>query len=204
LHERMQEQQLKARTSQEKLHQDLQKAQQEAQTLRLEASASQDQIQKLTMDKTADEKRVAQLQTRITNLERRLKDSTTANASSWTTSHATATATPDPDATTPPCIPPLGKENDSMSPARSSKCAICFKSAVGIMKKCQCGKSCGCRAHATCVNKIQAGPSVSHPGTPAPRLPVVLCGNSLAAYSKSSALEKSTMMTITPIPSLPK
>jgi chromosome segregation ATPase len=150
LHEKIQDQQTQARTEQENLSQTLQKAQQEGQTLRMEAGVAEDQIQKLSLDKAANEKRVGQLQSRATNLERRLKDSSN---SSWNI------ATPDAsDAAKSPSftIPSLGggKEN---APMPATKCSICFKDAVGIMKKCQCGtKECECRARAICVNKIKA------------------------------------------------
>ncbi len=65
----------------------------------------------------------------------------------------------------------------------SVKCCICSKAAYGIMKSCQCGNSaCNIRAHASCIaagNKSSLPCSVSHPGTPAPQLPLVLCKGSL-------------------------
>jgi hypothetical protein len=63
--------------------------------------------------------------------------------------------------------------------AGSTVCCLCFKPCFGMMKSCQCGKQqCQCRAHMSCVANriIPPGPSVSHPGTPAPVLPLVLCG----------------------------
>ena len=60
-------------------------------------------------------------------------------------------------------------------------CSICFKAAFGLMKTCQCGQpDCNKRAHLTCANRINPGTSVSHPGTPAAKLPVVLCSGALA------------------------
>jgi predicted nucleic acid-binding Zn-ribbon protein len=59
----------------------------------------------------------------------------------------------------------------------SVKCSICGKNAYGMMKSCQCGNpSCDKRAHASCIaGKNPLPASVSHPGTPAPRLPCILC-----------------------------
>ena len=58
----------------------------------------------------------------------------------------------------------------------SVKCCICFKAAYGIMKSCQCGNpTCKRRAHASCVAGKKPLPSVSHPGTPAPQIPCILC-----------------------------
>jgi hypothetical protein len=71
-------------------------------------------------------------------------------------------------------------------------CCICFKAAFGIMKSCPCGH-CQERGHIMCVKQVTAPPSVSHPGTPASPVPVVLCKlgghrrfSSAAASSSSS------------------
>jgi hypothetical protein len=80
-----------------------------------------------------------------------------------------------------------GQENSNnvtVVPAKS--CSICFKAAFGLMKSCQCGQSdCAKRAHIHCASRINPGPSVSHPGTPAPRLPLVLCTAVSAAIAGS-------------------
>ena len=86
-----------------------------------------------------------------------------------------------------------GKENRSMSNMNkatnksfrggagssklsSMKCSICNKNAYGMMKSCQCGDAnCNKRAHAHCIAGKNPSPSVSHPETPAPRLPCILC-----------------------------
>ena len=58
----------------------------------------------------------------------------------------------------------------------STICSICFKEEFGTMKACECGRPiCNRQAHLICAQKINPGPSVAHPGTPAPRLPTVLC-----------------------------
>lgn len=70
------------------------------------------------------------------------------------------------------------KGGSSGSKLSTAKCSICFKNAYGIMKSCQCNQvDCDKRAHASCIAGVQsqALPSVSHPGTPAPRLPCILC-----------------------------
>jgi chromosome segregation ATPase len=174
LHERVEHSQAQHRTEQEKLHQSLHEAQQDAQSLRLQASSDQDQIQKLTMEKAASDMRAEQLQSRIAGLERRLKDSSS-TPSGWLNVTATNAMNVTPETIVPPSF--LDKENDSScTEAPGSRCSICMKASVGIMKLCQCGnKDCKFRAHASCVNRSQAGPSVSHPGTPAQLLPVVLC-----------------------------
>jgi DNA repair exonuclease SbcCD ATPase subunit len=174
LHKQLEEQQVSAVKEQTSHQEALQVAQQESQTLKLQATSHQDQIQQMNMEKKAQEKRMSQMQLNVSNLERRLQESTNLIATPPTTTNHDKTMTP--SFTIPPLGSSGGKENN---PLPSCKCSICFKDAVGLMKKCQCGKPGGCssRAHATCVNKITAGPSVSHPGTPAPRLPVVLCSS---------------------------
>jgi myosin heavy subunit len=63
--------------------------------------------------------------------------------------------------------------------AKQQKCCLCFKDTTGVMRSCQCGqKKCDKRAHATCLSKYKVGniPScVSHPGTPLPHMPLILC-----------------------------
>lgn len=74
---------------------------------------------------------------------------------------------------------PTAKDSHAVPPATT--CSVCFKAAFGLMKSCQCGKpECDKRAHLTCANRVNPGLSVSHPGTPAPKLPLVLCSGALA------------------------
>ena len=62
------------------------------------------------------------------------------------------------------------------------------------MKSCQCGKAaCVKRAHISCVHRVLPAPSVSHPGTPAPRLPVVLCGSFIPSVQTPSIPGASTL-----------
>lgn len=68
----------------------------------------------------------------------------------------------------------VGKENNHAS----GKCNLCFKEQSGIVRWCKCGKSdCQMWAHATCLakGKKNVSTSVSHPGTPPPPLPLILC-----------------------------
>ena len=75
--------------------------------------------------------------------------------------------------------------NDHEVPLAAT-CSICFKAAFGMMKSCQCGQpDCTKRAHLTCAKNINPGPSVSHPGTPGAKLPVVLCNGALAHIMKN-------------------
>lgn len=85
-----------------------------------------------------------------------------------------------------------GQENSNNVVVPAKSCSICFKAAFGLMKSCQCGKSgCDQRAHITCASRINPGPSVSHPGTPAPRLPLVLCTAVSAAGARAAGALKS-------------
>ena len=71
----------------------------------------------------------------------------------------------------------VGKENNDASGC----CTLCFKSKKqnGITRWCKCGKEvCNKWAHAQCLAKGQSNnisTSVSHPGTPPPPLPLILC-----------------------------
>jgi hypothetical protein len=85
-----------------------------------------------------------------------------------------------------------GQENSNNVVAPTKSCSICCKAAFGLMKSCQCGQSgCDKRAHITCASRINPGPSVSHPGTPAPRLPLVLCTAVSAAGARAAGALKS-------------
>ena len=168
LHGRLRFEQASHREQQDSLEQDLQKAQQESHTLRLQSTASGAEIQKLKAENASCEQKMEQMQNKISLLERRLKDS----PNLWASTGLGNTNTPDLAVT--PSKTSLDKENGIAS-SDSMMCSICFKVSSGILKRCQCGQGCNHRAHATCINKIQAGPSVSHPGTPAISLPVILC-----------------------------
>lgn len=67
----------------------------------------------------------------------------------------------------------VGKENN----CASRKCNLCFKEQSGIVRWCKCGKvDCKMWAHAKCLKgKKNVSTSVSHPGTPPPPLPLILC-----------------------------
>ena len=69
----------------------------------------------------------------------------------------------------------VGKENNQPT----GHCNICFKGdASGILRWCKCGKAdCNKWAHAQCLakGKSNVSTSVSHPGTPPPALPLILC-----------------------------
>eukprot|EP00984_Skeletonema_dohrnii_P000973 scaffold316_cov122-Skeletonema_dohrnii-CCMP3373.AAC.5 len=68
----------------------------------------------------------------------------------------------------------VGKENNHASGC----CSMCFKEQSGIVRWCKCGKvDCQKWAHAQCLakGKSNVSTSVSHPGTPPPPLPLILC-----------------------------
>ena len=168
LHDRFKQQRELHREEQEKLQASLRNAQQESQTLGLQCTTFKGEVDRLTNENSSLEKRVEQMQSRINKLERRLNDS----SNSWVAPGIGGPSTS--DQVVAPSQAKSDKENSSGTPRPS--CSICLKPPVGIMKRCQCGtKGCNYRAHATCINRIQAGPSVAHPGTPASLLPVVLC-----------------------------
>jgi hypothetical protein len=199
LHRQLQVQQQLLRTERESHQQALAQIQKDHQTTQHKLSAERDLVQSLKVEKQAADKKVSQLLSKLANLERRLKDTTNLMSAAThvgdTSAVMTSQTASDVDKQSTNLvaaqyvIPRLGgeKENPANSPdlpPPSSKCSICFKDASGLMKKCECGSTgCQIRAHAMCVQHIttnQAGTSVSHPGTPAPRLPVVLCASAKA------------------------
>ena len=160
LHQQLVEQQESAREDKERLRESLLLAEKDVQHLRIEASLQKDLTESKAHDK---EKSNPAVSPDGGFLDTSFSISTTLN---MTTPTARSTTT--------------ARDNHEVPPAAT--CSICFKAAFGLMKSCQCGKSyCDKRAHLTCVNQINPGPSVSHPGTPAPKLPIVLCSGGLAS-----------------------
>jgi predicted nucleic acid-binding Zn-ribbon protein len=185
LHDKMEQVQDRARVEQERLQEALDMAQKTAQELRLQATAHDQEIQRVFSEKAGCEKQIVQLKTRITNLEKRLKDTASfmspptapkgnAAISSETESQRSRTNS---SAAKSFRIPPLTPGNASDIAASTTKiCCLCNRVASGLMKSCQCGQAnCDKRAHSTCISARGSGSSLSHPGTPAPRLPLVLC-----------------------------
>ena len=197
VHEQLAQHQATSRKENERLSEALAKAEKEAQQLRIEAEASQETTNRLRLDKQAAEKQVTELKTRAASSERRLKELTN-NSSMVSPENNNGVEQVGPSSygllsETPATskvgrsysLPPLIKSTTTVAKSKENsgvetgpkKCSICSKLAFGIMKACQCGNpTCRRRAHISCVNRIQPGPSVSHPGTPAPSLPTVFCG----------------------------
>jgi hypothetical protein len=71
------------------------------------------------------------------------------------------------------------KDDQPQLEMRQSACSLCFRPPKpnGITKSCQCGKDdCYKWAHATCLlYRKSVSTCISHPGTPAPLLPTILC-----------------------------
>lgn len=201
LHETIEKLQVKAREDNEHLQESLGKAEKEAQSLRIKAASHDEDIQRIRMDRAAGEKEVTKLKSKVSSLERRLKDATSYapsispddtaetqhlyNEQSTSTSRARGVSfsIPPLTANTPANSNKLKESHrtNRVTPGatKSATCSICSQAAVGFMKSCQCDKpSCQLRAHSSCIAKSKlAGPSVSHPGTPALRPPVLLCGS---------------------------
>jgi hypothetical protein len=208
LHEQLQTQQVKSREDTTRLHEALTKAEKQTQALKIQAEATEEEIQRLRADKTASEKQIAALKTQLVSLERQLRAAEALSAQS-DGSHPQSMVSPEiaswqystgaAKTPLPFAIPPLSSSSKSaatMSPETASSdantttpsptCCVCFKASFGLMKNCQCGTDdCHKRAHVACANRIQPGPSVSHPGTPAPRLPLVLCANGGVARGRA-------------------
>lgn len=73
----------------------------------------------------------------------------------------------------------LTPDKENYPPQLQTECALCFRPhrPNAATKRCQCGiDDCVKWAHATCLlNRKSVSKSVSHPGTPAPVLPMILC-----------------------------
>lgn len=187
LHEQIKEQQTTSTAEKQTLADSLAKAEKESQTLRIKNEALGEELQRAKLDKVAADKQILALKSKLLKAERNL-------------AHATTTVTPEGPTTETVTgltfsLPPLmgtatkstmaatAKENEGVLTGHN--CCLCFKAAYGMMKTCQCGNShCKKRAHNLCVKQVHAPPSVSHPGTPAPLLPIVLCGHTTSS-SKS-------------------
>jgi hypothetical protein len=214
LHKQSQELRQLRRQEKDSHQQALVQLEQNQQAAQVEGNSQREKIQNLKLEKQIADKSIAQLQSKAANMERRLQELT--NLSSITTStnvciSADRVTTGDDDGrdllvTTPShsdhgsetlatntfVIPPLEGNNENNPAGIVTKCSLCFKDFSGLMKKCDCGRpDCKLRAHQMCVHRIHstaaAGKtSVSHPGTPAPKLPVILCSSTIQSLIDSS------------------
>lgn len=214
LSEKLQESQ-KQLQRQDEFHSNcLAQAQKDHQVTQHKWSHDRDLVQSLKIEKQAADKKVSQVQGKLAQAERRLLDSTNLT-SSITLLHEEKSSCHDSQSNSASAgqdgfsIPSLAstKENTSSPPSKTvSKCSICNKEGSGVMRKCQCGdKNCAIRAHSVCVQRItmqNTSTSVSHPGTPAPKLPVILCSNNgmKSIMDKRKSLASAT--TVTPASSM--
>jgi hypothetical protein len=193
--ERLQEALNKAEKEAQSLRVKAASHQEDLQRIRTDRAASEKEVSKLKTKVSLLERRLKDATTSLSYAstledaasETLAGDSARASSSSRTTTGGSVSFS----------IPPLtantpanGKSNNKdhrnsihrVTPGhKSTTCAICSQAAVGLMKSCQCGKpSCQLRAHSSCLAKVTrgAGPSVSHPGTPAFVAPTLLCATS--------------------------
>jgi chromosome segregation ATPase len=214
LHKQSEEDRKLACQDKERLSKALTKAEKDAQQLQIQNETLQEELQRHQQDAKTAEKQVSDLHMRLRDIERKLQDRVSsinaANSVSPDTAGDTASVASSystPSFRLPPLNPTaLGSSRSSDASLSSSAlavgasdapdastlgpcCCLCMKAPIGIMKRCQCGqKSCDKRAHVACANKVLSampGPSVSHPGTPAPRLPLVLCSSLATLLTKS-------------------
>jgi chromosome segregation ATPase len=168
LHDQLVTQQESAREEKERLRESLLLAEKDAQQLRIEASLQKDQAERQTLKASDGEKGNTAVSPDGGDQE---------NDDTSFFSCRMNMRTPTPKSTT---------RRESRTVPLAANCSICFKAAFGLMKSCQCGNpNCDKRAHLTCANQINPGPSVSHPGTPAPKLPIVLCSSVLSGIIKN-------------------
>jgi len=191
LHEKLKENLESAGKERAHLQSALSQSESETQRLRLQLTMEEEEIQRVKLDLEAKEKEGSQLRNRTINLERNLSEANSFNISDIdleSTRHRLRSSTPRlddgllPNTTGKENVPYSGLPSNSKSqkkfngvPFKSTNCCVCFKKCFGIMKPCQCGDTkCDLRAHAFCLGK-NPSISVSHPGTPPPSLPNVLC-----------------------------
>lgn len=178
LHAKLEEIQERSRAKEERLQEALGKTESNAQTLRINATSHDEQINHLLSEKVGYEKQINQLKSRIANLENRLKDTIVFMSPSPTSRYTVGEPSTEPKArkiafSVPSLTPAV--TNKSPAASKSVTCCMCYKPPSGLMKTCQCGKpNCDKRAHSTCLGKSK-GRSLSHPGSPSPCLPIVLC-----------------------------
>ncbi|KAG7373085.1 hypothetical protein IV203_033809 [Nitzschia inconspicua] len=175
---------------QEELHSKaLAQARKDHQATQHKWSRDRDLVQSLKIEKQAADKKISQLQGKLAQVERRLLDSTNLASSNSLSQDEFAISRGNQNDSISINgngfqIPSLSysKENPTSNMSKGvCQCSICNKQGTGIMRKCQCGNnSCTLRAHPSCFHRVtmqKATTSVSHPGTPAPKLPVLLCSN---------------------------
>ena len=204
LHVTLKEQQRLAREYRQRTTESLGKAEKEVQHLRISTEATSEEMARLRVEKLAADTQIQQLKNRLASTERSLKaysgadPSTDTPASNNVPSLEASATTPTTTTLTPNqlCfqLPPLSTakkatvstpaitEKENMGVEKGDLCCMCYKPSVGIMKTCQCGATtCHRKAHANCIKLscLTPGLSVAHPGTPAPKLPVVLCDSVL-------------------------
>jgi len=186
-----------SRLEKKRLSDELYATQKKLQENRLESEAVLEKQQVLEDEKTRGEKQVVLLKRRVASLESRLEQITLSSLALSSPLHVpavsggtdialdglTASSVGNGTSSTKPFfLPPLqnggatNNQNGNPSDSADSYCVICARKSFGLMKTCQCGKDCQKRVHVNCAHRIQPGYSVAHPGTPGPRLPLVLCG----------------------------
>ena len=151
----------KEATSQAKgFQEELELAKIEAEKLRDVVKAAEQKSNELQTEKETAEEEIVRLKERMLTLEKAL---------------ARARRVKPPHRKGAPFV-----SNDQLtSYLDNQKCCLCCKDATENMRDCQCGKdTCGLQAHVSCLigSNHHPTPSVSHPGTPSPALPLILCG----------------------------
>lgn len=147
-------------------------------SVRLELDTATAQVSEWKEEQVAKTKELEDWKQRARMAERRVKELQVSSGSSSTLNKSPFVV-----------LPPLPKKTPSPSDTTKS-CCLCGGSAtMGIIKPCPCG--CGLRAHFSCMT-LQATPlpSVSHPGTPAPRKAVLLCELVETSVLSSSTVQK--------------
>lgn len=214
-HTRILQHQEESKQENSRLSEALFKVEKELLQVRIHDEELEEKLKRALLDKSALDRHIVELKDKVFQLQKRLIEQdaagSTNNGESISTpetfcmshSHASLFSKLPALSGKKPLTPQSALSNKDADVAANSIetignfCAICFKAAVGIMKTCQCGNSsCNIRAHVGCINRINPGPSVSHPGTPAPRLPFILCSHEMKTPGTRSSLQYNAPTTL--------
>ena len=216
VHASLKDHQRRAGEEKQRLTEALGRAEKEAQRLSIAAEAADEQMARYQAQQVTAEQHIQQLKSRLSHAEKSLLEAVATTTTPMSTNGApdamaTTTTTPIVPNQLSFQLPPLsttsatGKketstnttsvvptitEKENLGAMNGELCCICYKPSGGLMKMCQCGRpnTCHKKAHSHCCKLFApAGPSVSHPGTPAPKLPIVLCGDHVPPSSSSSS-----------------
>uniref|UniRef100_A0A7S4N8J5 Uncharacterized protein n=1 Tax=Odontella aurita TaxID=265563 RepID=A0A7S4N8J5_9STRA len=157
---------------------ELSSARAQAREQRSRAEAAERECDSLRRDKGDAEEEIGRLRRHVENLERELVSATRAANDDDGTSKKKKKKKKKEGSSREKNGPPFLPNEETMSYLGEPVCCLCNRDVTESMRQCQCGReSCDLSAHASCLigSRHHPTPSISHPGTPAPTLPLILC-----------------------------